>query len=65
MVMKIIKNGDLNKIRRTIRFTCKHCGCEFEADKEDYEYQFSQRENYGWYETRCPYCTNRVSKSNN
>ena len=49
MTIKIIKNGDLSKMRKTIRFTCKTFGCEFEADKEDYEYQFSQRENYDWY----------------
>lgn len=34
--MKIIKSGDLRKFKETKRFTCKHCGCVFEADNTEY-----------------------------
>ena len=46
MSIKIIQNGDLHRLKQTIEFTCKACGCVFEADKEDYTYQYSQREDY-------------------
>lgn len=62
MAIKIIQNGDLNRLYRTIEFTCNACGCVFEADKEDYTYQYSQREDYGWYEIKCPCCDKWVTK---
>ena len=31
--MKIIQDGNLDKIKETIRFACKRCGCVFEAEK--------------------------------
>lgn len=65
MAIKIIKNGDLNRLYRTIAFTCKACGCVFEADEEDYTYQYIQREDcemFGWYEIKCPCCDKWVTK---
>ena len=35
--MKIIKEGDLNKLKKIKRFECKECGCIFEADKNEYK----------------------------
>ena len=63
MAIKIIKQGDLNLLKRTLRFECKACGCVFDADKEDYVFQFSQRENENWYETKCPCCGKTVTRS--
>lgn len=34
--MKIIKEGDLNKLKETKKFYCRACGCVFEADNEEY-----------------------------
>ena len=61
MSIKIIQPGDLDKLKHTIEFTCKTCGCVFEADKEDYTYQYSQREGCGWYEIKCPCCDKLVT----
>ena len=33
--MKIIVEGKIPK--KTKRFKCEHCGCEFEADEGEYE----------------------------
>lgn len=53
--MKIITQGDLNKTKRIIRFTCKTCGCVWEAEKSEYTYNFDQRD--GEYSSmRCPCC---------
>ena len=35
--MKIIMHGDINKILKIQRFRCNHCGCIFEATKNEYE----------------------------
>lgn len=59
--MKIIKQGDLNKLKRIKRFKCEHCGCVFEADNTEYVHKFSQRENCDWYEIKCPTCGNFAS----
>lgn len=62
MAIKIIQNGDLNRLNHTIEFTCKHCRCVFEADQEDYTFQYSQREDCRWYEIKCPCCDEWVTK---
>lgn len=56
--MKIIQSGDLKRLKKVIRFQCKECGCVFEADCTEYKWQYSQRENVGWYEIKCPTCDN-------
>lgn len=63
MTVRIIRNGDLNKVKQTLKFECKACGCVFEADREDYKFEFSQRENTSWYEIKCPYCDNWCIKN--
>lgn len=37
--MKIIKQGDLSRLRHPMLFTCSKCGCEFEADDSEYEHR--------------------------
>lgn len=35
--MEIIKNGDLNQMRKPKLFACKKCGCAFRADNTEYQ----------------------------
>lgn len=53
--MKIIKQGNLEKIRRPVIFKCHNCGCEFEADNTEYEYAGTQY-NEAYYQCFCPCC---------
>lgn len=57
--MKIIVNGDLDRTKRTIRFTCKSCGCVWEANKDEYTYHCDQRDGEFSY-MKCPCCGNVV-----
>lgn len=59
--MRIIKHGDVNRLRQILRFECKSCGCVFEADNTEYKHDFSQREGCGWYTVPCPTCKKRVT----
>ena len=59
--MKIIKQGDLSRLKEIKRFTCKACGCEFEADNTEYRRDYDQRENCGWYTIKCPTCDGWVT----
>jgi len=59
--MKIIKQGDLYRLKEIKRFKCKACGCEFEADNTEYRRDYSQRENCGWYAIKCPTCDRWVT----
>ncbi len=52
--MKIIKEGDLNKLKKIKRFECKECGCIFEAEKNEYK-QGSQYNDIYYY-CECPFC---------
>lgn len=58
--MNIVQMGDSERARRhkfgTKRFTCEICGCVWEANKDEYKYQYDQRENIAWYSCRCPFC---------
>lgn len=54
--MKILKDGDLNRVRGIRRFECPRCGCIFEADNKEYTHEYSQREACGWYSIQCPTC---------
>ena len=62
MAINIIKPGDLSLLKETKAFSCKKCGCEFLADREDYKFQYSQREGISWYEIKCPTCGANVTK---
>ena len=61
--MRIIQQGDLNRLRKVKRFECGQCGCVFEANSTEYKHEYSQRENCGWYETHCPTCHKAVTLS--
>lgn len=56
--MKIIKQGDLNKLKRIKQFECKECGCIFEADKN--EYKIGSQYNETYYFCVYPTCKNTV-----
>lgn len=57
--MKIIKEGDLNRFKKPLRFSCTKCGCEFEAYRGEYEDAGSQY-NQSYYKHPCPTCGNMV-----
>lgn len=63
--MKIIKQGDLNKLKLTKRFECKKCGCVFEAEKA--EYDIVNNDDYIYcstlYRAECPCCKNYVERA--
>jgi len=59
-MVKIIKEGNLDLLRKIVRFECDECGCVFEADKDSYEIASQYNEQY--YKVKCPYCTNLVVK---
>lgn len=52
--MKIIKEGDLNKLKKIKRFECKECGCIFEAEKNEYKHGSQYNDTY--YYCECPFC---------
>lgn len=54
--MKIIRQGDPDRLHKVKRFMCRECGCIFEADKEEYKTGNQYNESYVWCE--CPYCAN-------
>lgn len=52
--MRIIKMGRIPDDE--IRFLCKHCGCDFIAEKGEYRKEYSQKEDRYWYTTTCACC---------
>ena len=56
--MKIIKEGDLKKLKKIKRFECKECGCIFEAEKDEYKWGNQYNETY--YYCACPCCNQTV-----
>lgn len=56
--MKIIKEGNLNKLMRVKRFKCDYCDCIFTADKNEYIIDSQYNEEY--YYCTCPCCNNRA-----
>ena len=59
--MEIIKPGNLDRMNKAIIFTCPHCDCIFKATKDEYHTDSQYNEFY--YTINCPFCGNRVSKS--
>lgn len=55
---KIIKHGEIPSTVR--RFKCLHCGCIFEADRDEYESHFDRNEEF--WSSSCPEC-NHVANS--
>ena len=58
--MKIIKNGDKNKLKQIQTFNCDFCGCIFEADNTEYNIGLHYNEIYCY--VRCPFCGKNVYK---
>lgn len=57
--MKIIKQGDLRRLQGIKYFKCNYCGCEFKADKTEYQ-NIGMQYNIAYYECDCPTCGNPV-----
>ena len=56
--MRIIKEGNKDKLKETKHFLCSHCGCEFEADKWEYSVAIRYNEIYQY--RPCPTCGKNV-----
>lgn len=56
--MKILKEGNLELFKQTKRFSCSYCGCEFEADKDEYN-AINQYNEYSYF-CKCPCCGKRA-----
>ena len=56
--MEIIKQGDPNKVKGTIKFECKQCGCVFKAERSEWFYE-TLGGKVG-YTSFCPYCGRKV-----
>lgn len=61
--MKIIKDGDLNRLKETKQFNCGACGCVFEADKG--EYTAEEQYNAVDYLCECPCCGKQATVMKN
>ena len=53
--MKIIQEGDKAKLVKARRFTCRACGCVFEANETEYTVGNDYR-NGALYSCQCPTC---------
>lgn len=63
-MIRIIKNGNINKINQTREFKCNVCDCVFTADKEDYEVFYSQIHG-DWVRINCPFCHHEINENIN
>lgn len=53
--MNILRNGDLDRLKRIKRFICTDCGCIFEAEKTEYKNESNQRDGVQ-FSCKCPTC---------
>lgn len=53
--MKIIKEGDLERLKSARRFECEKCGCIWEANGSEYLTQTDFRNGH-YYVMKCPTC---------
>ena len=58
--MKIIKEGNLEKLNKTKRFACEYCGCIFEANITEYKLGVDHNETYAY--AKCPTCSNTANE---
>lgn len=56
--MKIIKNGEIKKLKNVKTFYCIFCGCLFEANNT--EYKKGSQYNQMYYYVNCPFCGRKV-----
>ena len=57
--MKILKEGDTNRLGNIRHFECETCGCVFEACRAEYR-QESDFRNGHYYICKCPMCRENV-----
>lgn len=53
--MKIIKHGNLEKLKQKKYFICQKCGCELEADNTEYQSRQVEYNDIGYF-IKCPDC---------
>lgn len=53
--MKIIKHGDLERLKQTKHFICEKCGCEVEADNTEYKTRQVEYNDFDFF-LECPDC---------
>lgn len=51
--MKILKEGNIEKINKTKYFLCRNCGCVWTANKD--EYKTDTQYNQEYYTCKCPF----------
>lgn len=54
-MVKILKQGDLNRLKKYKKFECDQCGCEFIADNTEYRNVSTQRDGPAFVIV-CPCC---------
>lgn len=59
--MKIIKDGDLERLDTTRRFECSKCGCIFDASASEYHKEWDM--NNTLLACECPTCHEYVWRS--
>lgn len=62
MIKIITEDTEPTPKKMTRRFTCRHCGCTFTADKDDYDTYFLPLSGYEYF-CKCPCCGYGTSKS--
>ena len=60
--MKIIREGDLSRVKTARRFECERCGCVREASGAEYRVESDFR-NGKYYAMDCPTCHRAVVRS--
>lgn len=53
--MRILVQGDKNRLKKHKRFKCTYCGCIFIADHTEYENKSNERVG-AMFVARCPCC---------
>lgn len=53
--MIVTKEGNLELLKKYVKFRCSDCGCEFIADNTEYSYEFNQHDGEV-YNVKCPCC---------
>ena len=57
--MKILVQGDIEKTKKYKRFDCKHCGCVFLANGDEYN-DWSNQHDGVMFGIECPCCNRMV-----
>lgn len=57
--MRILVQGDINRLQKIKKFECGDCGCVFVGNREEYEDCSTQRDG-AWFTMECPCCGRTV-----